>query len=65
MSVQEIRQKADQRPTIGVMIDSMISGYQLDLWSGIEEAARNQDANLLCFVGREIDSTLDYRRYDL
>ncbi|MBN1667442.1 MAG: substrate-binding domain-containing protein [Anaerolineales bacterium] len=47
------------RPTIGVLVDSLASGYQIELWRGLKQAAERQDVNLLCFVGREIDSPVE------
>ena len=59
---QKPKKTLDQRPTIGVIVDSMISGYQTTLWRGIKDAAQQHDVNLLCFVGREINSPLGFRR---
>lgn len=61
MSAQSNRQLAahNHRPTIGVLVDSLASGYQMDLWRGLKQAAAQQNANLLCFVGREIDSPIE------
>ena len=53
----------DTRPTIGVILDSMISGYQVTLWRGIKAAAQKYDVNLLCFLGREINSAYDNLRF--
>jgi PAS domain S-box-containing protein len=63
MSKKQSTRVQNKRPTIGVLVDSMVSGYQIDLWRGIREAAQKRDVNLLCFVGREIESTVGYRRY--
>jgi PAS domain S-box-containing protein len=55
-------QKSNHRPTIGVIVDSMISGYQIGLWRGLKAAAKEHDVNLFCFLGREIESTIEYRQ---
>ena len=36
---QKSKDNVDQRPTIGVVADSMISSYQITLWKGIKRAA--------------------------
>jgi len=48
----------------------MVSGYQITLWRGIKAASQKYDVNAICFLGREIYSTVEYRRqaniiYDL
>jgi DNA-binding LacI/PurR family transcriptional regulator len=40
-----------KRPTIGFIIDTIISGYQNALLQGADDLARERDVNLLCFVG--------------
>jgi DNA-binding LacI/PurR family transcriptional regulator/signal transduction histidine kinase len=42
-----------RRPTIGLLIDNLygVGGYQPAVWSGAAEAARERDANLICFPG--------------
>jgi signal transduction histidine kinase/DNA-binding LacI/PurR family transcriptional regulator/AraC-like DNA-binding protein/DNA-binding response OmpR family regulator len=44
------------RPTIGVLIDTLISGYQFAVWQGVADLARRRDVNLLCFVGGMLHS---------
>jgi DNA-binding LacI/PurR family transcriptional regulator/signal transduction histidine kinase len=41
------------RPTIGVFVDHMTT-YDLEIWSGIAEVAREQNANVIAFMGRRI-----------
>ena len=40
----------------------MISGYQITLWRGIKSAAEKFDVNVICFLGREINSTVEFRQ---
>jgi DNA-binding LacI/PurR family transcriptional regulator/signal transduction histidine kinase len=58
------------RPTIGLLIDWVEGGYHSALWSGVADVSREQDVNLLCFVGGALHSPfgLDAQRnviYDL
>jgi DNA-binding LacI/PurR family transcriptional regulator/GAF domain-containing protein len=41
------------RPTIGLLTEGLsgVSRYQATMWAGIADAAREQDANLICFAG--------------
>ena len=56
MNAQKEPQKnTPHRPTIGVLVDSIISGYQTTLWRALQHAAIQHDVNLLCFIGKEID----------
>ena len=54
MSAKQTRPK-NSRPTIGVIVDSMSAGYQTTLWRELKTAAEQADANLIGFVGRELD----------
>ncbi|MBN2394571.1 MAG: substrate-binding domain-containing protein, partial [Anaerolineae bacterium] len=40
-----------KRPTLGLFIDTAVSGYQNALLQGADDLARERDVNLLCFVG--------------
>lgn len=44
------------RPTIGLLIDWLGGIYQLEVWSGIEEAARALDVNLISYSGGSLKS---------
>jgi PAS domain S-box-containing protein len=46
------------RPTIGLLIDWVEGGYHSALWSGVADVSREQDVNLLCFVGGPLHSPI-------
>ncbi len=59
-----------QRPTLGLFIDSLTMGYQIALFQGVDALARERDANLLVFVGGALPpagspALLDNVLYDL
>jgi len=39
--------RRDARPTIGLLIDNTWDPIAWDVWAGVDDAARKQDANLL------------------
>ncbi len=39
------------RPTIAFLVDHLFDGFQATLWSAVVTAARDEGANLLCFLG--------------
>ena len=39
------------RPTVGLLLDSLVDAYQNALYCGVLERTREADANLLCFSG--------------
>jgi sigma-B regulation protein RsbU (phosphoserine phosphatase) len=46
--------KINTRPTLGFVVEGISGvrgGYQHALWTGVEAAARERNANLLCFIG--------------
>ena len=49
-----------QRPTIAFLSDFYLGDYQTTLHNAIESAARARDINLLCIIGRSVDSPLDH-----
>lgn len=49
-----------KRPTIGLLIDELIGGYQHQMWPGIADLARERDVNLLCFSGKPLRSPLEF-----
>ncbi len=52
MSTNNAQAKSGKtRPTIGVIVDSMGSSYQISLWRSLKDAAQIHDVNLLCFLG--------------
>ncbi|MCP4537346.1 MAG: substrate-binding domain-containing protein [Chloroflexi bacterium] len=52
----------NSRPTIGLLIHDIagIGGYESAIWAGINDATREYDANLICFLG----GMLHYSPYD-
>ena len=54
------------RPTIAFFVDRIlgISGYQSEVWRGITEAARNYDANLICYTGGCLKATMKFDEYE-
>jgi sigma-B regulation protein RsbU (phosphoserine phosphatase) len=44
-------QRTKARPSIGFLIDALISGYQAAVWNGIFDVARGQDVNVISFLG--------------
>jgi diguanylate cyclase (GGDEF)-like protein len=44
------------RPTIALLVDGLIEDYEVKVWSGVCEAAKRQDLNLLCFASGSLDS---------
>ncbi len=49
------------RPTIGLLTYSIRYPIAQALWAGVSDAAREQDANLLCFVGGELELDSDFQ----
>jgi hypothetical protein len=45
------------RPTIGLLIKDITGPYQSGVWSGIYEAACQNDINLLCYCGGALDTS--------
>lgn len=56
-----VRKRDPLRPTIGLMIDDLDGDYQLTIWAGVEEAAKEADVNVICFLGGEVESTYETR----
>jgi DNA-binding LacI/PurR family transcriptional regulator/signal transduction histidine kinase len=46
--------RSGRRPTIGMLLGG-IGDYHMELWSGVSDAARARDANLLMFAGNPLD----------
>jgi phosphoserine phosphatase RsbU/P len=44
------------RPTIALLVDGLIEDYEVKVWSGVGDAARGRDANLLCFACGTLNS---------
>ena len=55
------RRLQTQRQTIGVVVDSVVDGYQRILFDSISRTARDNGANLIAFTGGRLPSPL----YDL
>jgi signal transduction histidine kinase len=45
-----VSRPSPERPTLAVLLDNMFEGYESDVWHHMSEAARAEDANLLCFL---------------
>lgn len=45
------------RPTVGLLIQNIEDegGYESSLWTGVLEACKQRDANLICFVGGSLE----------
>src|SRR5687767_5997936 len=44
------------RPTIALLEDGLIEDYEVKVWSGVGDAAKKRDANLLCFASGTLNS---------
>src|SRR5687767_9538671 len=44
------------RPTIALLVDGLIEDYEVKVWSGVGDAAKKRDVNLLCFACGTLDS---------
>jgi DNA-binding LacI/PurR family transcriptional regulator/GAF domain-containing protein len=44
----------DRRPTIGLLVTLVEDANGAALWTGVVDAARDRDVNLICFPGREL-----------
>lgn len=67
MEVKISKRKAS-RPTIGVLVDTILYEYQSKIWKGIVDSAEGKNINLICFVGRRIYPDFDIyanKIYDL
>lgn len=49
--------KRDTRPTIALITDQVVYEYQTDIATGVLEAARERDVNLLCFIGGRLGTS--------
>ncbi len=47
-------------PAIGLLIDNIWDPIAWDVWAGADDAAKEQGANLLCFVGGALRSHLEF-----
>jgi PAS domain S-box-containing protein len=52
-----------KRPTIGLLLDWPGTPYQMKLWSGVADFAREADVNLICFIGGAINSPYTYEQH--
>ena len=48
------------RPTIGLLTYGAGDPNSGTVWSGVADAARSHDANLVCFPGRPLNSQLEF-----
>src|SRR5688572_33479087 len=44
------------RPTIALLVDSLIEDYEVRIWSSVCEVAKKHDVNLLCLACGTLDS---------
>ncbi|HEY1406912.1 MAG TPA: substrate-binding domain-containing protein, partial [Spirochaetota bacterium] len=54
---------APHRRTIGLMMDDVDGEYQRTIWVGVEEAAREADVDVVCFLGGDINPAIEANRY--
>ncbi len=59
-------QEGVERPTIAFLVDRILgtSGYQSEVWRGIVEAARNHDANVICYTGGCLKATMKFDEFE-
>lgn len=50
------RSAVGRRPTLGLFVDWLEDDYQTAVLCGVADAARQQEANVLCFAGGGLDS---------
>ncbi|MCP4543814.1 MAG: substrate-binding domain-containing protein [Chloroflexi bacterium] len=50
----------DKRPTIGLLLDNIWDPIAWDVWAGVNDATKEADANLLCFVGGAVRSRIEF-----
>ncbi|MFN2271789.1 MAG: substrate-binding domain-containing protein, partial [Anaerolineae bacterium] len=56
-SKRKMTGKRDTRPTIALLTDQVVYEYQSEIVTGVIEAARERDVNLLCFIGGRLGVT--------
>ncbi len=54
--MSSVATKKSARPTVALLVDSLIEDYEVRVWSNVCEAARKYDANLLCLACGTLDS---------
>ena len=63
MAQQTPSQRREGRPTFALLIDSIGQDYQVQLMAGATDAAREHDANLICYIagaaGQHADMQFD------
>ena len=52
---------AGKRPTIALLTAQMTDSNGMELWRGGASAACEHEANLICFVGDELKTTIGFR----
>lgn len=53
---QPAKRNTTTRPTIGFITSGIGNTVSTNLWSGVLDAARQHDVNVLCFVGESLQS---------
>jgi len=48
------------RPTVGLLLGNTWHSTSWDLWAGVDDVAREQDANLLCFAGDDLRTPFEF-----
>lgn len=48
--------KKPVRPTIALLVDSLIEDYEVRIWSSVSDVAKKHDVNLLCLACGTLDS---------
>ena len=49
----------NDRPTIGLLIESLSGSYQSGIWPGISEVAEKEGYNIVCFTGGALEASPD------
>jgi DNA-binding LacI/PurR family transcriptional regulator/signal transduction histidine kinase len=57
------RDRRGARPTIGMLLGGL-GDYHLELWAGVADAARTEDANLLMFIGNPLGAEVPLNLVD-
>jgi diguanylate cyclase (GGDEF)-like protein len=54
--MNSVTTKKSDRPTIALLVDSLIEDYEVRIWSSVCEVAKKHDVNLLCLACGTLDS---------
>ena len=51
MGARTVQTQSSDRATLGLLVDWLEDGYQNSVLTGVADAARRADVNLICFAG--------------